>query len=325
MKRSLIDIFENEKTCEYRGEVYLVRDNGAVYRCKKPDKRKRPLDEKWTFGKPDCQKGYLNFSSETAHRIVATTFHGNQPSGKHIVDHIDTNKQNNRPENLRWITRLDNILLNPITLSRIIYKYGSIDYFLSNPSKPLNGVLEQNFEWMRTVSKEESQKTKNNLLNYAKKGKLTKGGTLGEWVFSNLNQKKDEYKEPKPLVQSLTPTAIQKNWKTQSEFPNCPNLTDKNAINIYKERLIKGEVFSKNEYGESIVENSEINESSSELFVITSNDNINPFALAKVYIDEGNFIHESIRAFSTLIGAQKQFNSALGIELEGGDSIDNYL
>ena len=44
------------------------------------------------------------------HRIVATAFHGEQPSEKHIVDHIDTNRRNNRAENLRWITRLDNLL-----------------------------------------------------------------------------------------------------------------------------------------------------------------------------------------------------------------------
>ena len=96
----LHEIFETEKSCLYRGEKYHVRDNGAIFRCRKENKRKRPLDEKWS------------------------------------VDHIDTNKKNNRPENLRWITRLENILLNPITLSRIIFKYGSIDSFLENPSKP---------------------------------------------------------------------------------------------------------------------------------------------------------------------------------------------
>jgi hypothetical protein len=57
---------------------------------------------------------------------------------------------------------------------------------------------------------------------------------------------------------------------------------------------------------------------------LTSNEGIKPFALAKVYIDDNNFIHESLRTFFTLIGAQKQFNLALGIKWEGEDSIDDY-
>jgi hypothetical protein len=317
--------FEKEVTCTYRNETYSVRDNGAIFRHRRIKSRLRPLDEKWTFGNPCKQKGYLNFSSETVHRIVATAFHGCQPSEKHIVDHIDTNKKNNRPENLRWVTRLDNILLNPITLSRIIYKYGSIDKFFTDPSKPQNGVLDQNFEWMRSVSKEESESTKNNLLNWAKDGKIPIGGSLGEWIFSDLKQKKDSYIEKNTLIQSLTPNAIQKKWKTKCEFPNCPNSIDDNTLNLYKERLFKGKIFSINDYGESVVENSEINENTNELLVMTNSENLKPYALAKVYIDEDNFIHESIQTFFTFDGAQKQFNLAAGIEWEGEDSIDDYL
>jgi hypothetical protein len=324
LKSNLIDIFDIEKNCEYRGEIYRVRDNGSIYRERKVNKRERPLDEMWSFGKINTQKGYLNFSSDAVHRIIATAFHGKQPSEKHIVDHIDTNKQNNRPENLRWLTRLENILINPITLSRIIFKYGSIDNFLSNPSKPSNGVLEQNFNWMRTVTKEESEIAMNNLLKWAKEGKLSNGGALGEWVFANLNQKKKSNAEQNPFNQSLTPNAFQKNWKTQSEFPNCPNSPNENGLNVYKERLVQGTVFSKNKYGQSIIENSEIIEIANELLVLTSNEGIKPFALAKVYIDDNNFIHESLRTFFTLIGAQKQFNLALGIKWEGEDSIDDY-
>jgi hypothetical protein len=90
----ILNIYQIVKICEYRGEVYHVRDNGAIYRCRRPDKRKRPLDEKWTFGNQNKRTGYMNISSETVHRIVATAFHGQPPSDKHIVDHIDTNKRN---------------------------------------------------------------------------------------------------------------------------------------------------------------------------------------------------------------------------------------
>ena len=42
----------------------------------------------------------MDIGTEVVHRIVATAFHGEQPSVKHIVDHIDTNRRNNRVENL---------------------------------------------------------------------------------------------------------------------------------------------------------------------------------------------------------------------------------
>ena len=43
----------------------------------------------------------MEIASERVHRIVATVFHGDSPTSEHVVDHIDTNKRNNRPENLR--------------------------------------------------------------------------------------------------------------------------------------------------------------------------------------------------------------------------------
>ena len=36
------------------------------------------------------------------HQLVALAFHGEQPSARHTVDHINRNKQDNRAENLRW-------------------------------------------------------------------------------------------------------------------------------------------------------------------------------------------------------------------------------
>ena len=266
----LLDIFKSQKTCEYRGETYHVRDNGSIFRCQKPNRRKRPLDEKWTFGNPSKQKGYMNFSSEAVHRIVATAFHGNQPSEKHIVDHIDTNKKNNRPENLRWITRLDNIILNPITLSRIIYKYGSIDNILSHPSQPLNGELEQNFEWMRTVTKKEAENTKKNLINWAKQGKIPKGGQLGEWIFNQ--------ETPTPKINYLlskTPNAAQQRVfynDKPNEFPSTPESIDKNPLTTYYENLNEGKVFFRNHNGEYIVVKKGFSPDRQSIFVLTRAD-----------------------------------------------------
>lgn len=106
--------FKQQIECFYKEEHYSVRDNGAVLRFPIKEQRQRPTDNKWSFGKLNNKTGYLEIASVRIHRIVATAFHGAPPTKEHVVDHIDTNKQNNRPENLRWVTRLENILLNPI-------------------------------------------------------------------------------------------------------------------------------------------------------------------------------------------------------------------
>lgn len=61
-------------------------------------------------------KGYLAINIQAAngkrkgeliHRLVALHFVDN-PEGKPEVDHIDHNRQNNRADNLRWLTKSEN-------------------------------------------------------------------------------------------------------------------------------------------------------------------------------------------------------------------------
>ena len=180
------DDFNKEINCTYNDELYSVRDNGAVFRHPRINERLRPNDNKWTFGKLNSKKEYLEIASVRVHRIVALTFHGEPQTKEHVVDHIDTNKQNNRPENLRWVTRLENVLLNPITVKRIesICKC-SIEEFLANPQKyrDLLSNAPKSIYWMRTVSREEAQESLINLTHWAKTDKPLLGKTLGGWIF----------------------------------------------------------------------------------------------------------------------------------------------
>ena len=50
-------------------------------------------------------------------RVVATAFISN-PKNEPFVDHIDSDRANNRASNLRWCTQKDN-MNNPITISRL--------------------------------------------------------------------------------------------------------------------------------------------------------------------------------------------------------------
>ena len=338
------DRFDDEKTCTYRGETYSVRDNGAVFRHRRDGARIRKWDEKWTFGRPREQDGYMFISSIQVHRIVATAFLGPEPSKTHEVDHKDTNRRNNRPENLRWVTRLEHRLLNPITARRIEIAYGSIENFLANPNRPLLGKLHQSYEWMRSVTKKQAEESYRRLLDWAERGGKPSGGTLGEWIYTsrteqyvtgpepdNLiesrtprNEKYIEEPEPDDLIKSRTPSAIQKNWKTPSEFPLCPSDIGANALYEYRHRLKKGEVFASNDFGESKVVSAELSESSETLVVLCNISGVKDWSLAQVSVEDKLFVHESLGTFFTLEDATKQYVLERGLKWEGEDTIDDY-
>lgn len=183
-----IDDYIEVKDCIYKDEHYSVRDNGAIMRHQRIGMRKRKLDNVWSWGLPN-DSGYNEFCGERVHRIVATAFHGPAPSEQHVVDHIDTNRRNNRPENLRWLTRLENALNNPITRAKIENICGSIESFLADPSI-LQGHerVEHNFSWMRAVSPEEARSSLERLTSWAKEHPKPKGGSLGEWIFNSTSQ-----------------------------------------------------------------------------------------------------------------------------------------
>ena len=199
-----IDDYIEEKECVYKDETYSARDNGAIMRHQRECMRKRKLDEVWSFGIPNMVTGYMDFCGERVHRIVATAFHGPAPTEQHVVDHIDTNRQNNRPENLRWLTKLENILNNEITRKKVELICGSIEAFLENPSLLYGYETEdKNFSWMRNVTKEEAENCLKNWNNWVKSSSPSSNykqekRQVGDWIFSN----KPKPNAPRPVIPS---------------------------------------------------------------------------------------------------------------------------
>ena len=242
----MINDFENEMECTYKGETYSVRDNGAIMRHAPIGSKPRPTDNIWTFGKYDAKTGYAKIAGEVVHRIVATAFHGPAPSPQYVVDHIDTNRRNNRPENLRWVTKLENILLNPITAKKIILLCGSIEEFLKDPSILKQNEIDRNFAWMRAVSKEEAAISLERMLSWAKSDKTSSGGTLGTWIFergastssegsSNAMALLDEV-ENFALGEKATQKPIPISKSNPFNFSRAEGSDSANEVKLYKTR-----------------------------------------------------------------------------------------
>ncbi|MCB9084305.1 MAG: HNH endonuclease [Bdellovibrionaceae bacterium] len=247
---NLLDEYSVEIECVFEGERYSVRDNGAILRHERPGGRSRPNDNKWTFGKPNRQNAYLMFSGVRVHRIVATAFHGDPPDPKYVVDHIDTNCRNNRPENLRWLTRLENSLQNPVTRKKIEYLCGSIDAFLENPSM-LNGLATgSNYAWMRSVTPEEAHNCKVRMSAWAKlKKKPSKPGakpiqSFGSRVYKPLQKWEVGLAGEPGLELTCTPGCASFFWRGRDKFPCSPEETGINPISDYFQKLKPGLEFS---------------------------------------------------------------------------------
>lgn len=394
--------YADERTCVYKDETYSVRDNGAVRRHSREGRRLRKYDDVWTFGKQNPRNGYMYIGKARIHQIVATAFHGEPTDKNLVVDHKDSNRCNNRPENLHWVTRLENALNNPATRWKIEMICGSIEAYLENPSL-LNEHTDAdpNFSWMRTVSKEEGERALKNMENWAKKRQVPSGkGTMGEWVFqtdteeseqpnssqpfavstgqlpdrpvetsaknafvsdaeweeyvSNVLAPKDtevpkEHKErqqsneeysyplPAPVIEeetpplppepvittSLTPNAVQKDWKTPTEFPCCPTNPDA-TLDDYFANLHAGVVFAKNHWGATIVlDTAKVDDSILVLGESDQDDAIKPWCLCRI-VKEGQFVHENRGSFFEEKGGQKYFTLEQGLEWTGGDGIDDY-
>lgn len=260
------------------------------------------------------------------HRIVAMAFHGEPPTKEHVVDHIDTNKRNNRPENLRWVTRLENVLLNPITAKRIAIVCGSVEAFLADPSKFRDKFPEPNYEWMCTVSDKEAQMTLKRFESWAKNDKLPSGGKLGDWIIGRNevhNLPKDD-----ELVVSITPNAVQQNWRIPSEFPCCPQNSANEPVKSYSDNLKIGSIFCRNNNYSSLVLKSAILNDKQTIYVLSESSEgkkaIKPWGLAKITFENGKFVHTSLGNFFSQEGAEKQFYLAQGLEWYGEDSIDDY-
>lgn len=246
-----VNDFTQEKTCIIKEETYSVRDNGAVLRHSYKGRPVRTNDNQWTFGKENAANPYLHLSNVRIHRIVATAFHGDPPDPKYVVDHIDTNCRNNRPENLRWLTRLENALKNPVTRKKIEYLCGSIEAFLENPSILNDLRRDPSYSWMRTVTKEEAQNCKARMAVWANSETKIENrsngsnvtGSFAKRAYKPLNKYEVGFGREPGLDVSKTLWCATYMF-APNVFPLCPESFLTDQLEEYFENIKAGEVFA---------------------------------------------------------------------------------
>lgn len=348
-----INDFKEEKSCEYKDRRYQVRDNGAILRLPKERGRASKWDNVWTFGTKDEKTGYMIFAGIRVHQVVCTAFHGPEPEPHMVVDHIDINRCNNRPENLRWLTRIENALNNPVTRKKIAFLCGgSIEPFLENPTILRDKALSSDVSWMKTVTKEQAAACKKHMEKWAEEDSKQEstGKGIGDWVFdddkpakTNSNRpqyagpyrswaehkaaveemNRREYERQYGLKDSLTPGAKQFKWKTQTEFPSCPKEGEERTLQTYLNNLQPGKAFCRTQYGASSVLEAGYNQQEDAIYVLTKGGNsMKPWALSKITLQDGFFVHSNEGSFFKEDGGQKFFTLAMGREWDGGEVFD---
>lgn len=276
----MVDVNEytREVTCEYKGELYSVRDNGAVMRHIREGKKARKLDNVWTFGNKNAQNGYMLLNQHRVHIIVAKAFIPGNEDGKMVVDHIDTNRCNNRVENLRWLTRLENVLLNEATLKRVTYLCGGdINKFIGNPSclRDLTGD-NQDIMWMRTVTAEEAKLAWERISTWAKRPSST-------FKMSQKHEEIKDFDEWLKVHDTKEPEAF-----ANVEGSACKEKEKKR--NIIDDWKPKTEVFTRLDPGLDEEANRERKEwEAKEAFAASINESLTPGAWQKGFYEKLSF------------------------------------
>lgn len=151
---------------------------------------------------------------------------------------------------------------------------------------------------MRPVNEKEAKTSLDRMLGWTKSEKPSSGGSLGEWVYHEKRKSPaDMWPDANALVTAKTPNAVQRKWRTPSEFPCCPQEIGETPIKTYADRLEVNAVFSRNQFSKSVIIAFAMSEDLQSLWVMCENHQegvVKPWSLAQVPERHGYVIHGKI-------------------------------
>ena len=157
---------------------------------------------------------------------------------------------------MRWLSRLENTLKNPVTRKKIEFLCGSIENFLKNPSMLNEQRLDKNIEWIRTVTQEEAKNCLARMTLWANtENKSTTNGnsyshksSFEKRVYSPIQKWEAGLGREPGLDLSLTPWCAQYMWPGNAYFPLCPKEFGSDRLDDYYRKLTPGAIIAYSEY-----------------------------------------------------------------------------
>lgn len=128
----------------YEG-IYQVSNNGIVKSLKRPNSL--GVIRKERILKPAINKRGYRFiatqdcKSKVIHRLVAEAFIGPAPTEKHIINHKNAIKTDNRVDNLEWVTQRENVI-HALKLGLRVTHNGEAHHNASITNKQANEIRE---------------------------------------------------------------------------------------------------------------------------------------------------------------------------------------
>jgi hypothetical protein len=126
-----------------------------------------------------------------------------------------------------------------------------------------------------------------------------------------INEARQKTNEEPLKTQSLTPNAVQLDWKYPVAFPCCPQEFSGNPLEAYMANLDEGKVFSTNDYGDSTILRFGMPQSDCLWVMCKISIGWKTHAFTKVTYKDGIYYHENMGVFDVGDDPEELFDSIL--------------